>query len=44
VIDALIKGEAHLRSPGSEYSVATGAFMLLSSVTIAAVAFAVRAA
>ena len=29
VIDTLIKGEAHLRSLGLEYLVATGAFILL---------------
>ena len=32
VIDTLIKGEAHLRSLGVEYLVATGAFVLLSAV------------
>jgi hypothetical protein len=32
VIDTLIKGEAHLRSLGPEYLVATGAFVLLSAV------------
>jgi hypothetical protein len=32
VIDTLIKGEAHLRSLGLEYLVATGAFVLLSAV------------
>ena len=32
VIDTLIKGEAHLRSLGLEYLVATGAFILLSAV------------
>jgi len=32
VIDTLIKGEAHLRSLGSEYLVATAAFVLLSAV------------
>jgi hypothetical protein len=32
VVDTLIKGEAHLRSLGLEYFVATGAFILLSAV------------
>jgi hypothetical protein len=32
VIDTRMKGEAHLRSLGLEYLVATGAFLLLSAV------------